>query len=192
MKLIILALTLFVMPLLSKSQGFKGGVIAGINAAQIDGDTQGGYKKIGFIAGAFVDYKISKKSFIEANFYYIGKGAVKNVEYAGGIVWQEFKTTLHYIEMPISYSYRVMRQFSLAAGLAPAYLFADRLVSIGTIISKSTYQLSNFDFGISGQVEFYFPKNFSIELRVTRSLISIRRDHFWLNNSLSFVGKYRF
>ncbi len=59
-----LLLLLFLMTLLkltSLSQNFKGGLIAGLSASQVNGDTYGGYNKAGLIFGGYANKTISEK-----------------------------------------------------------------------------------------------------------------------------------
>ena len=55
------ALTLFLITLCFAGQGqvlrFDGGAVAGINAAQVQGDDYTGFNKLGLSGGAFIDIR---------------------------------------------------------------------------------------------------------------------------------------
>jgi len=73
-KLAIISLLFFAYNL-SRAQNFKGGIIAGIAACQVDGDGLGGYNKPGPIAGGFVTWDFTKTWSGEMQMVFIQKGA---------------------------------------------------------------------------------------------------------------------
>src|SRR5690606_7644143 len=80
------------------AQQFKGAVMLGFNAAQINGDDMAGYKKLGLTGGAKIIYDLGEKWFPSMEFLYSQRGSRNNV----------FKTSsdndihidLKYIEIP--------------------------------------------------------------------------------------------
>ena len=59
----------------SNAQSFKGGIIAGIAACQVDGDGLVGYNKPGPVAGGFVTFNFNKTWSGEMQMVFIQKGA---------------------------------------------------------------------------------------------------------------------
>ena len=70
-----LAFLLFICNNFSSAQNFKGGLILGIAACQVDGDGLVGFKKPGPIAGGFVTFDFSKSWAGEMQMVFIQKGA---------------------------------------------------------------------------------------------------------------------
>lgn len=92
------------------AQQFKAGLLAGMTATQVDGDTYGGYNKPGFVAGGFVTKKFSAESNWSAAFEitYIQKGSRKNPHPDRGD-YSSYKLNLNYAEVPflVKYSFYV-------------------------------------------------------------------------------------
>ncbi len=192
MKKSILIFLISILPLVGFSQLFSGGILLGISGSQVDGDEQAGFKKPGLIAGSFVKLNFTKKISANIELYYIGKGAVLNEEYTDGLVYQVFKTSYHYIEIPVLFCYRPIKLMSLSLGPAPSYLFKEKLFSNKVEISKELYDVNNFDFSIMAQIEFIFLKRLSTNVRYSYSFLSNRKDYNWYNNNLSIALRYTF
>lgn len=176
------------------SQRFSGGLMIGVSGNQIDGDEQGGYKKPGFIGGAFVKAYFTENISLKIESYYIGKGAVLNNEYSDGTVLQVFKTDLHYIEMPFLFNIDVHPRIELAFGIAPSYLFKYKLTRQHLPVDENSYSFNSFDFQPMGQVDFYLTDHLSSSLRFSYSIMNIRRDDFYarnLNNNIGLVIRYK-
>jgi hypothetical protein len=70
----------FLFPTTSSAQRFIGGIAAGINLTQVDGDEVFGYYKVGFNGGPFVKLMLDKKQrfSVTMELLYSQKGAVQN------------------------------------------------------------------------------------------------------------------
>lgn len=178
---------------LSFSQNFSGGILLGISGNQIDGDVQSGYKKGGLIIGAFVMKPISEKANFKIESYYIGKGAVKTVKVSQSYSYQEFSTSLHYIEMPFLYNYKLLPKFDISIGIAPSYIFGSKLVQMGFEIDKKFYSMRNFDIQPIAEAGFYLTDNITAYVRYAHSIINIRTDTNggWYNNNIGLVLSYK-
>jgi hypothetical protein len=175
------------------SQKFSGGFITGINTSQVDGDTQQGFRKLSFFAGTFVGYPLSRKVAISAEFYYIGKGAVKQNEADNGTKIQEFKTVFHYIELPVLFNYTILPKLTLSAGVAPAYLISEKLYTGTAEVDKNLYKMNTFDISPIAVMDFKILKNISLSLRYSHALTTNRADdENWYNRSLTFGLRYKF
>ncbi len=194
MQKLILILLITFFSLNSYAQDFTGGIILGVSGNQIDGDAQSKYKKPGLILGAYVMKPLSKNGSLKIETYYIGKGAVLNVDYSDGSVYQEFNTSLHYIEMPFLYNLKVHSKINIALGIAPAYLFAHKLTNRLQLIDKSLYSIKSYDIQPMGQVDFFLSDKISSSIRISYSAINIRNEELtvWRNNNLSIALRYTF
>lgn len=176
----------------SFAQNFSGGILLGVSGSQIDGDVQGGYKKGGLIIGAYVSKPLSEKSNFKIESYYIGKGAVKTIKVSPSYSYQEFNTSLHYIEMPFLYHYKLLPKFDVSIGLAPSYIFASKLVEMGYEIDKNFYSMRTFDVQPIAEAGFYLTDNIVANIRYSHSVINIRTDTNggWYNNNIGLVLSY--
>ena len=190
MKKNILIILITLLPFATYAQLFTGGILLGINGSQVDGDQQAGFKKPGLLAGSFIKLNFAEKISSNIELYYIGKGAVLNQENSDGSVYQVFKTSLHYIEMPVLFCYRPIKRLSVLLGVAPAYLFKEKLFVDRAELPKEFYEMNNFDISIMGHLEFIFSEKISANIRYSYSLISIRKDVNWYNHNLSIVLRY--
>ena len=132
-----------------------------------------------------------KKAKLQIELYYIGKGAVKNTKLDDGSSFQEFKSNLHYIEMPVSILYKLNDYFNLAGGIAPSYLLKSKLYNLDSEISEGFYDMKDFNYSILLQTQYNISKKTSLNLALSYSIISIRNDDYWMNNSLTFSLRYK-
>ena len=174
-------------------RNFSGGLLLGISASQIDGDAQYHYKKPGFIAGAYVLRPLSKNGGLKIETYYIGKGAVLNEDHPDGTTLQVFNTSLHYVEMPFLFNLKVHTKIEIALGIAPSYLFAEKLSSYKQVLDKNSYSFKTFDIQPIGEAGFYLTDNIMTSLRLSYSAVNIRNEPMttWRNNNLSLVFRYK-
>ena len=193
MKKIVTTFIFFFIINMSFSQDFSGGILLGISGNQIDGDVQSGYKKGGLIIGAFITKPLSDKANLKIESYYIGKGAVKTVKVSSNYSYQEFNTSLHYIELPILYNYVILPKFDISIGIAPSYIFASKLTRLGFEINKNLYTIRPFDLQPIAEAGFYLTDKITINLRYSHSIINIRTNTNggWYNNNIGIVLSYK-
>lgn len=193
MNKIIISLLLTLIYNNSFSQKFSGGILLGVSGNQIDGDVQGGYKKGGLILGAFITKPLSDNANLKIETYYIGKGAVKTIKVSESYSYQDFNTSLHYIEMPFLYNYKLLPKFDVSVGIAPSYLFASKLVELGFEVNKNFYTIRSFDFQPIAEAGFSLTDNITANVRYSHSVINIRTDTNggWYNNNIGLVLSYK-
>ena len=175
------------------AQSFSGGLLLGVCGSQIDGDEQFKYKKPGLLAGAWVSRPISEYLDLKIETYYVGKGAVKNVDGPEGSVIQEFNTSLHYVEMPFLLNINVHTKIDVALGIAPSYLFAHKLTRYKQLVDKSLYDMNSFDYQGMGQIDLFLTEKLSSSLRLSYSIFDIRGEDVstWYNNNFSIAFRYK-
>ncbi|MDD4848259.1 MAG: porin family protein [Bacteroidales bacterium] len=128
MKKYIVLLLFFGMTTLLSAQNFFGGVIAGINASQVDGDNFSGYKKAGFNGGGFVGYQFTRRSGLRFGIEFSQKGARQNPKYDenGNLISPNAYTFLfreNCIDIPVAYMFYLNRLFVFEGGLSYTYIF---------------------------------------------------------------------
>lgn len=103
------------------SQYFEGGIIAGITASQIDGDTFAGYHQPGLTGGFFTTRKFTNilKGVIELK--YTAKGARETGSKDDPIL---YSVKLRYVEMPVKANFIIEKyKIEIESGLGAGYLF---------------------------------------------------------------------
>jgi hypothetical protein len=165
---------LFVLlPLASLSQEFNGGIIAGGVISQVDGDTYDGYHKFGYLAGAFVNLRISPHSAFQLEMEYIQKGSRKNAD----LEKEDYKSyllRLHYLEIPVLYQYTFARRLVAEIGPAADVLLGSYEEKDGYEVPYNTVPLRRVTLsGILG-VSSYLTHHLRAGIRFNYSLLSIR------------------
>ena len=101
-----------------RAQRFNGGILAGGDVSQVDGDMYDGYHKWGYLGGAYVSLQISPHSSFQMELEYIQKGSRRvDTTTSGGT---QYLLRLHYIEVPFLYQFTFKKRFCFEAGPAAA------------------------------------------------------------------------
>ncbi len=165
-------LILICIPFAGLAQKFNAGIVAGGLVSQVDGDNWNGYHKYGFLAGGYVNLKISPHSSFQMEMEYIQKGSRKNADSANPAD-QTYLLRLNYLEIPVLYQYTFARRFSAEIGPAADILLGSYEESDGLEVTNTVplrgLTLSGI-IGISGYITRHLKANF----RFNYSLLSIR------------------
>jgi hypothetical protein len=171
------------------AQRFNGGIVAGINASQIDGDNLSGYYKTGLILGAFVNTPFKDKWGGQLELKYSGKGS--STPYDAPYVQ---KISLQYIDLPVLATYEAVQNLKIQAGISFNFLFNARYYD-GTWFDEWDTEPSKFETSITFGINYRFFKFADINARYSYSLFPVRSqtstdswgEGAWFNNVLSFA-----
>lgn len=87
---------------------FTGGIVAGLNASQVDGDNYGGYHKAGLNVGGMVYVNFNAGAGASMELLFSQKGSI-GVSQSGssliGSYFQKYKLKLNYVEVPVSFHF---------------------------------------------------------------------------------------
>jgi len=182
------------------AQEFNAGVFGGMNASQVDRDGYGGYNKLSFTGGVFVNRAFSPDFFWQLELKYGGRGAY----YANADAVQDFhKTSFRYIELPLSVHYLMKEKVQVEIGLSPDVL-------IGFVAYDDQRNEVPLDEPLGGNrrfglnaftgVHYWFHPTFGVGLRFTYSIFpySLREgasvrylDSGYFHNVLSLTASYK-
>jgi len=192
--------TLFLSYSLS-AQKFNGGIMAGMTASQVDGDTYGGYHKAGFLAGAFVNRKINDNFSWQLEMKFIQKGshhAPDSIDFND----RDYRLHFNYAEVPLSLNYHYKKKFIINLGVSMGYLINYKEESDGYRLYEEgnryfySYELS-YNFGITYKLTkkllFNLSHSYSIipiRKQAVGSIYKFKRGQF--NNLLAFTFYYQF
>lgn len=100
----LLSLCILLLPMLSQAQYIKTGIIVGMNAAQVDGDDLGGYKRVGINTGVYARIPVAKHFSTTIELLYTQKGSR---EYPDVKIPNKttYKLVLDYAEVPVLFQY---------------------------------------------------------------------------------------
>ena len=123
--------------LIGKAGDFKGGLLAGFCASQMDGDKLAGYDKFGPTLGFFVNRNFKEKWNGQFEIRYNQKGAasVKNEE--------SYRVRLNYIELPFLASYKITKRIKGEAGLEPSILISSKVLLVIASKKNLSWEIIN-------------------------------------------------
>lgn len=131
----LLPLLFLIAPLFCEAQIFKGGIVAGMNFSQVDGDGTGGYRKLGINSGFVGQIDLTDRWYLNVEILFSQKGSKGNPNN-----FEDFKLVLDYADVPILIKYHDKKGgMNFGAGVA-----------IGRIV-RSKYEL----FGAPGPDSFF-------------------------------------
>lgn len=105
---------------------FFASIHVGGNFSQVDGDTYGGYHKLGLVAGPSVLVQMNKNWVLQVGLQYSQKGS-RNGSARGsdlGSYIEKYKLNLHTADLPIMLNYVHNEMFLFGAGLAYSAYFS--------------------------------------------------------------------
>jgi hypothetical protein len=158
---------------------FYGGLIAGANFTQVDGDNFAGYHKTGFNLGGIVYSKLDEHMAIGMEVLYVQKGARSKGFFtvAPGKYITDYGITLNYAQVPILLSYfdNHKNHFGVGAaysrlGTAKEYI---KTVPADPIdLNQFPFKKSDYSFLINGSLHCW--KGLFLNMRFEYSLLSVR------------------
>ncbi|MBX2904388.1 MAG: outer membrane beta-barrel protein [Taibaiella sp.] len=113
---------------LDDPQRFTGGLVAGVNLAQVDGDMYFGYTKMGFSGGAFVKMGLASRLLLSTELLFSQKGSKGNAVLGTPLTGTSTAICyigLSYVEAPVTLQYK-FPMFTLEAGASWSYLVRTR------------------------------------------------------------------
>lgn len=165
------------MVLRATSQTENNGVFAlkptiGINACQIHGDSYSGYDKAGLFGGIAVNARLTKKTSIEAGFYFSQKGARHNQNPEKND-YSFYRVNLNYIDLPLSLKYYLNKDYFITLGPSVAYL-ADYREETELGDWTGVYPFEKFEYGVNFGIGKKIKEKFFVEVRTSNSFAPIR------------------
>jgi hypothetical protein len=189
----IIVLLIIILPTSVLAQRFKGGIVAGFNASQIDGDFYAGYYKAGLMGGAYVFTEFNDKWKGQMEIRYSAKGSATPPHYS----FQD-KYVLRYIEVPIIIDFEMFKKLELQAGMSIGYLFyAGEYDGYG--YEKITDELRATESAICVGLNYSVFDPLNLNIRYSYSLFPVFSDYpgqsygtgAWYNNVITFGLYYR-
>ena len=197
-----LALLIIFFPIIGFSQNFKGGLLAGMSATQVDGDSYGGYNRAGLVAGIWVSKNILHEFTLRTELKFIQKGSYKRfIDDLGGTTGF-YSLRLNYAEMPFLVEYHFRDDVVPFAGVSFGYLWkAIEKNADGVYPEDEVALFRKLEFTGIGGVEYFINKTFSVCASISYSAfpvrphtgnISYRWDRGQYNNVLQFYLRYHY
>lgn len=175
----------------SYSQRFEGGVIGGLNASQVDGDTYSGYKKPGIVAGGYVQTNLSRTLFAGMELKFAQKGS-RHVDSLAVDGQQKYIMRLNYAEIPIYLGIRTSEKISFLVGLSSGYLISGtEYDNYGKFVTADQHPFNYLDVEAMLGFRFQITNRLFIDIRGAYSMIPIRKKipdvalYYWRDNQFN-------
>ena len=173
------------------SQRFEGGLLAGLNASQVDGDTYSGYHKPGIVAGAYVLTNLSQTVFSGMEIKFSQKGSRKNPDPKIPDDPSKYIMRLNYIDLPVYIGIRTSERTSILGGLSAGYLMkGTEYNNYGAFVKEDQHPFNNYDIQCFLGFRFQMTDRFYIDLRGAYSILPIRESpgevlSYWRDSQFS-------
>lgn len=188
----------------AQEKGFRGGILLGAVASQVDGDALSGFYKGGLQSGIFLTNRFGKKTGFQIEIKFIQKGSrtitfpSDSAASANLYTGRYYKLRLNYVEVPLLLNFYLKKKFMIETGLGFAYLFNAREDVDGYGFAVPAPAFKKLDFPIYIGVSYFPFEKFHLDFRYSYSTVAIRNhpanktwyfDRGQYNNLLSF-GMY--
>lgn len=169
MRNILIVTSLLFASLTINAQEFNAGMYSSAVISQLYGDNYGGFNKLGFAGGFYVNRFVKKNLAPQLGFRYIQKGSRE----VNDVV--DYRCVLHYIEMPITLRYvpKDRLDLDIEAGLTFGYLIKGYEKLNGFEIIDAP-PFNKFELGVTIGTNYEFSEKLFVGVHFSNSLLFIR------------------
>ena len=176
------------------AQRFEGGLLAGFNATQVEGDFFKGYNKPGILAGFFVQTDLAPAVFAGMEIKYSQKGSRKRIKKDDPDP-QTYIMRVGYVDVPLFVGLRTNDKGAVVAGVSAGYLIHDgEFNEYGKFPQEDQHEFNTLDLQPFLGFQFDMLDEVKLDLRFALSVLPIRgqpgddaTSYYWLNNQFNNV-----
>ena len=175
---------------IAKAQRFDGGILAGFNGTQVEGDAYKGYNKPGAVAGFYVQTDLAPAIFAAMEIKFSQKGARKNPTTKDPT---KYIMRLNYIDLPVYMAFRTSDRGSIIAGIQPGYLMSGKEFNeYGEFPPQDQHAFNTIDLQALIGFQFDFLDQVKADLRFALSVLPVRdrpgeTNYYWQNSQFNNV-----
>ena len=166
---------------------FSGGLVAGVNCAQVDGDYFAGYYKFGLNAGPIVYAQIAKRVAFSMELLYSQKGSKSNIPTPSitlpDVLILKYGINTNYVELPIMINYYDKHKSNIGIGFSYNRLInsnetlqVDSANTVKNINLNNNYPFLPNTFDFLAGINLHLWKGFYGNIRFQYSITPIRTD----------------
>ncbi len=161
-------------------QEFNAGFFGGVCASQVDGDSYGGFNKLGLTGGLFVNRELDLDIYWQMELRYVSRGAYENF---GPNDPRIYRTLYRVLELPLSAMYLHDNKYQVGLGISPEVLLSYASYDEYGKIPPESDPAENRRFGLSAflEISYWFNPSTGVALRYSRSAIAFREQEEWNN-----------
>lgn len=156
----------------SAQNKFTAGVVAGLSASQVHGDTYSGFDKAGLYAGGFVKRNLSETWTAQLEMVYVQKGSRKNPNPEIGD-YTLYLLKLDYIELPLLIQWHY-KKLNFEIGAAYAALIYDREENQFGVVNNM-FPLQKSDISFLAGFSYKLNDHFIVNVRNSNSVFPVRK-----------------
>ncbi|WP_276134925.1 porin family protein [Polluticoccus soli] len=164
---------------------FYGGLLAGTNFTQVDGDNYAGYHKVGLNVGGIVYTRFADKFAGSLEILFSQRGSRAHQEQRSNhrlFIIQKYNIDLNYAEVPIMFNYFDKKKAHAGAGFSYSQLISSKETvlttdpTVNALDFEKEYPFKKYDvnFILGGGLRLY--KGLFLNLRFQYSLVPVRKD----------------
>ena len=155
-------------------QRFEGGILAGFNATQVEGDYFKGFNKPGILGGFFVQTDIAPAIFAGMEIKYSQKGSRKRIKPKNPDP-EKYIMRLGYVDVPLFAGFRTNDRGAVLAGVSAGYLIhAMEYDEYGEFPPEDQHPFKNLDLQPFLGFQFNMLDQMKLDLRFALSVLPIR------------------
>jgi len=154
---------------------FDGGPVAGINAAQVQGDDYTGFNKLGLSGGAFIDIRNPENYWgIRLEMHYAEKGSRRGGDPEVGTTTIELR--MNYIDIPILLDVN-LGEYQVGVGpYLGRMIKAEKWQRVSDTSSSLEDQLNTWDVGGQAYARAPIGESAFFQARISGSALSLKKD----------------
>ncbi len=174
MKKTLLFLLLWAVTWPALSQRFEGGLLAGFNGSQVEGDTYKGYHKPGLLAGAWVQTNLAPAVVAGMELKYSQKGARNKINPKNPVP-EKYIMRLGYVDLPVYAGFRTNDYVSVIGGVTFGYLLTSaEYDENGRFPPEDRSPFNSLDLEPFLGFQFDLLEKIKLDVRLAYSVIPIR------------------
>ena len=191
-QLLLIIFLLGVTAINSFSQRFEGGLLGGLNASQVDGDSYKGYHKAGLVLGGYAQTDISRNLFAAMELKFAQKGS-RNVDSLATDEQIKYIMRLTYAEMPLYLGIRTSEKTSIIVGASFGYLISGKEFNGYGEFQHDQHPFNAFDLEAMLGFRFQITDRLFVDVRGAYSVMPIRDKidnadlYYWRDNQFNNV-----
>ncbi|KPL15171.1 MAG: hypothetical protein AMS26_08305, partial [Bacteroides sp. SM23_62] len=155
------------------SQQFEGGILVGLTASQIDGDSYSGYNKVGIQAGAWVQRLFTYTLAGQLELRYVQKGSLHTNKPNDPTY---YRCVLHYVDLPIMAQFIYNEKVVFELGIGPEFLVSGKEFDAWGELPEREPHFHTFTMSAIAGIGYTFWDVLTFSARFNYSIIPIR-DH---------------
>ena len=170
---------------------FRAGLVAGVNASQINGDDSAGYNKLGFRAGLRAVTILGDKSELNFDILFSQRGSANELNPNGTNI--RFVIHTNYVEVPVVFVFKDWEEsdyyrIHVFGGLSYARLINSRVEEFPPIFDEQD-NFANDNIAIRLGASYYLNKNWGFSLSWSRSFLPLYDSSRLANNGMPNFNK---